>query len=51
MPAAITYYLDTTYPNYVLEKATSESVNGTVKGFVVVIDANNTRYAIGFDTA
>jgi len=51
LPAAITYYLDTTYPNYVFEKAFSESVNGTLKGFVVVIDANNTKYAIGFDAA
>jgi len=34
-----------------LEKAFSESVNGALKGFVVVIDANNTKYAIAFDAA
>lgn len=50
LPAAITNYLTTTYPGYVFNKAFSLSVNGTVKGYVVVIDANNTRYGLSFDS-
>ncbi len=49
LPAAITTYLTTTYPGYVFNKAFSITLNGTLKGYVVVIDANNTRYGIAFD--
>jgi len=51
LPATITYYLDTVYPNYFFEKAFSISVDGAIKGFVVVIHANNTKYAVGFDSS
>lgn len=49
LPGAIQSYLTTTYPNYVFNKADKLKVNGTVKGYLVVINANNTRYAIAFD--
>ena len=49
LPTAILTYLTTTYPAYVFEKAESLTVNGTVEGYVVVIDANNTKYAVVFD--
>lgn len=51
LPSMITNYLTQTYPNYVLEKAFSFSVSGTLKGYLVVIDANNTKYAVEFDAA
>lgn len=49
LPAAALSYLATTYPNYVLDKALSVSVSGTIKGYIAVIDANNTRYCVAFD--
>lgn len=51
LPSVAANYLSQTYPNYVFEKAFSFSQNGTVKGYVVVIDANNTKYAIQFDAS
>ncbi|OLY94088.1 Putative beta-lactamase-inhibitor-like, PepSY-like [Cnuella takakiae] len=49
LPAAITNYLTTTYPGYVFNRAYTISANGAIKGYVVVIDANNTRYGLAFD--
>lgn len=49
LPSAALGYLATTYPNYVLDKAFSVSVSGTIKGYVAVIDANHTRYCVAFD--
>ncbi len=49
LPAAITTYLTQTYPGYVFNRAFSIAANGTLKGYVVMIDANNTRYGIAFD--
>lgn len=49
LPASITAYLTATYPGYVFNRAFSIALNGTLKGYVVVIDANNTRYGIAFD--
>jgi hypothetical protein len=51
LPSVAANYLAQTYPNYVFEKAFSIMQNGTVKGFVVFIDANNTKYAVEFDSA
>ena len=51
LPANMLAYLDATYPNYVFKKAFSITVNGIVQGYVVVIDANNTKYALEFDAA
>lgn len=49
LPSVAANYLSQTYPNYVFEKAFSFSENGTIKGYVVLIDANNTKYALEFD--
>jgi hypothetical protein len=51
LPAAVLTYLTATYPNYVFEKAFSASSGTTAKGYLVVIDANLTKYAIVFDGA
>ena len=51
LPATITSYLTSTYPNYVLDKAFSHSENGTLKGYLVIIDANLTKYAVVFDAS
>lgn len=51
MPAAAVKYLADTYPNYVFKKAFSVSVNGSVVGYVTIIDANNVVYAVEFDAS
>lgn len=51
LPSAAAAYLAQTYPNYVFDKAFSLTENGTVKGYVVIIDANNTKYAVEFDAS
>jgi len=49
LPSNATSYLNATYPNYVFKKAFELKVNGTLKGYLVLIDANLTKYAIHFD--
>lgn len=49
LPADILNFLSTTFPNYVFNKADVAKSNGTVLGYLVLINANNTRYAIAFD--
>ncbi len=51
LPSVAANYLSQTYPNYVFKKAFSISQGGVVKGFVVFIDANNTKYAVEFDAS
>lgn len=51
LPSVAANYLATTYPNYVFKKAFAISQSGTVTGYVVFIDANNTKYAVEFDVA
>jgi hypothetical protein len=51
LPAAALTYLSNTYPNYVFKLAFVRKPNGTPTGYVVVIDANMTKYAIEFDAA
>jgi hypothetical protein len=51
LPANALSYLSATYPNYVFNKAFSITVNGTVQGYCVVIEANATRYAVQFNAA
>jgi hypothetical protein len=51
LPAAISAYLTTTYPGYVLDKAFSHSEGGLVKGYDVEITSNSTRYVIVFDAS
>ncbi|SDL81544.1 Putative beta-lactamase-inhibitor-like, PepSY-like [Daejeonella rubra] len=49
LPAVSTAYLTTTYPNFVFKKAFELKVNGVIKGYLVLFDANLTKYAIHFD--
>ncbi|WP_395802245.1 PepSY-like domain-containing protein [Daejeonella sp.] len=49
LPAVSTSYLTTTFPNYVFKKAFEIKANGVVKAYLVLIDANLTKYAIHFD--
>jgi hypothetical protein len=51
LPSKTTAYLSTTYPNYVFKKAFELKVNGALKGYLVLIDANLTKYAIHFDAS
>ena len=51
LSANILSYLGTTYPNYVFERAFAAYVNGSVQGYLVIINANNTHYAVKFDAA
>ncbi len=51
LPNTALAYFTAIYPNYVLDKAFSVSIAGVVKGYVAVIDANNTRYCIAFDAS
>jgi hypothetical protein len=51
LPSKSSTYLSTTYPNYVFKKAFELKVNGAVKGYLVLIDANLTKYAIHFDAS
>ena len=47
LPAAVTSYLSTTYPNYVFKKAFAD----TSRGYLVIIDANMTKYAVAFNAS
>jgi hypothetical protein len=49
LPSVAANYLSQTYPNYVFEKAFSVSQSGSIKEYVVILDANNTKYAVEFD--
>ncbi len=49
LPSNVLSYLSTTYPNYVFETASSIWTAGQLGGYAVVIDANNTKYAVWFD--
>ncbi|MDB5205848.1 MAG: hypothetical protein JWR72_923 [Flavisolibacter sp.] len=51
LPSVAANYLATTYPNYVFEKAFSITQASVIKGYVVFIDANNTKYAVEFDAS
>ncbi|MFN5360474.1 MAG: hypothetical protein ACK5CC_07035 [Bacteroidota bacterium] len=42
--------LSNTFPNYVFNKAEQMQVNGTSMGNLVLINANNTRYAVRFNS-
>lgn len=51
LPASIGSYLSATFPAYVFEKAYTLTINKTVQGYVVVIEANSTKYAVLFDAS
>lgn len=50
LPANILSFLNTTFPNYGFKKAFSASEKGVVRGYLVIIDANLTKYAVLFDS-
>lgn len=49
LPVTVTDYLTTTYPGYVLDKAYSLIKGDSIQGYIVIIDANNTKYALLFN--
>jgi hypothetical protein len=51
LPAGVTGYITTTYPGAVIKMAFSIQDNNNPGGFLVFIDANNTKYALVFDAA
>ena len=51
LPSKALSFLTTTFPNYVFENATSLTVNNIIQGYLVVLDADNTKYAVWFDAA
>lgn len=51
LAANVLSYLATTYPNYVFQRAFAAYANGAIQGYVVIINANNTHYAVKFDAA
>ena len=51
LPVNILNYLTSTYPGYVFDKSFSIARNGVLQGYFVVIDANNTKYGIEFDSS
>ncbi len=51
LPANVLNYLGSIYRGYVFDKSFSISRNGILQGYWVVIDANNTKYGIEFDSA
>lgn len=51
LPAAIVSYLNNTYPAYVLDNGYAFVYDQSIQGYIVVIDANNTKYALEFDAS
>ncbi len=51
LPSNVQAYLSATYPNYVFDKADSVTLNGVLKGYIVLINSNNTRYCVAFDAS
>jgi hypothetical protein len=51
LPANAQSYLTATYPNNVFKHAFKIERNGAVQGYVVLIDANATKYAVEFDAS
>jgi len=52
LPTNALTYLTTSYPDFVFEKAFAVfNSNITLVGYVVVINSNNTKYALRFDSS
>jgi hypothetical protein len=51
LPTTVLTYLTTTYPNYVFKKAFVIKQGSSVNGYLVFINANNTKYAVEFDAS
>jgi len=49
LPAPVSSYLMATYPAYVFDNAFQLKLNGTISGYLVVIDANSTKYLLVFN--
>jgi hypothetical protein len=49
LSASISTYLTSTYPAYVFNTAFEVKLNGTVKSYLVFIEANSTKYLVYFD--
>lgn len=49
LPENVSNYLNTTYPNYVFKKAFELKNNNALKGYLILIDANLTKYALHFN--
>lgn len=49
LPASVSSYLTATYPAYVFDNAFQLKLNGTVNGYLVVINANSTKYLVLFN--
>jgi len=51
LPAGVTGYIGTTYPGAVIKMAFTITENASTAGYLVFIDANNTKYALVFDAS
>ncbi len=51
LPSTVQSYLAATYPNYVFKHAFVIKSGQTLLGYVVFIDASNTKYAVEFDAS
>ncbi|MEI6946874.1 hypothetical protein V9K67_06685 [Paraflavisolibacter sp. H34] len=51
LPVLARTFLEAAFPNFVFKSAFSLTVNNVLRGFVVVFDANNTKYAVEFNAA
>jgi hypothetical protein len=51
LPGNVQNYLSTSYPNYVFEKAFAIYRNNALQGYLVIINANNTKYGVRFDAS
>jgi hypothetical protein len=49
LPTTAVTFLNTAFPNNVVDKAFSVSFAGVLKGYIAIVDANNTRYCVAFD--
>ncbi|HYM93365.1 MAG TPA: PepSY-like domain-containing protein [Chitinophagaceae bacterium] len=51
LPPNVLSYLTTTYPNYIFNKAFAVHLNSVLQGYIIIINANNTKYAVRFDAS
>lgn len=51
LPAKITTYLTTTYPAYVFHRAFALRTSAGIQSYVVVLNSNDTKYALQFDSS
>lgn len=51
LTTSIATYLTTTYPGYVFHRAYAVKINSVTQAYIVVIDSNDTKYALHFDAS